>query len=98
MKKPKKIPYQMKHPEGFAKINRAIDWLINSLTVPLPDKLEQLMILQDVRDVLIGKQMHWPMLAVLSSGLKRGWANPVFSEVVMGFPPRWTDLDVSGTP
>jgi len=38
-----------------------------------------------------GKQIHWPMLAVLSSGLSKGWANPRFAEWMMGFPPGWTD-------
>lgn len=38
-------------------------------------------------------QTHWMQEAILLTNLKRGAANPQFVEVMMGFPPGWTDLE-----
>lgn len=44
-----------------------------------------------------GHQGHWIHVYLSSTGLKKGWANPQFSEWMMGLPIGWTDLDVSET-
>ncbi len=38
------------------------------------------------------RQLHWMQFGVVYRGLKKGWANPRFSELMMGFPIGWTDL------
>lgn len=45
-----------------------------------------------------GRQMHWIHPALLSKRLNKGWANPQFSEALMGFPIRWSDLAPSEMP
>ena len=38
------------------------------------------------------RQLHWMQFGVVYHDLKKGWANPRFSELMMGFPIGWTDL------
>lgn len=38
------------------------------------------------------KQLHWMQYSVIYHGLKKGWANPLFSELMMELPIGWTDL------
>lgn len=38
------------------------------------------------------RQLHWSQYGVVFHGLKKGWANPRFSELMMGWPIGWTDL------
>ena len=38
------------------------------------------------------KQLHWMHYGVVWHDLKKGWANPQFSEMMMGWPIGWTDL------
>lgn len=40
----------------------------------------------------VGRQLHWMQYGVIYHGLKKGWANPQFSEMMMGWPIGWTDL------
>ena len=40
----------------------------------------------------IKKQMHWIHNAILFYNLKKGFANPQFSEWMMGYPKNWTLL------
>lgn len=37
-------------------------------------------------------QMHWIHVALLCGDLSKGWANPQFSELMMDWPIKWTDL------
>ena len=37
-------------------------------------------------------KIHWMQYSILYHGWKRGWANPRFSEKMMGWPIGWTDL------
>jgi hypothetical protein len=37
-------------------------------------------------------QLHWIHAALLCGDLSKGWANPRFSELLMGWPTGWTDL------
>ena len=37
-------------------------------------------------------QLHWMQYGVVWHDLKKGWANPRFSEKMMGWPIGWTDL------
>ena len=37
-------------------------------------------------------QLHWMQFGVVYHGLKKGWANPRFSELMMGWPIGWSDL------
>ena len=39
-----------------------------------------------------GRQIHWMQYSVVYHGLSKGWANPRFSELMMGWPIGWTDL------
>jgi hypothetical protein len=39
-----------------------------------------------------GRQLHWMQYGLVSHALKKGWANPRFSELLMGWPIGWTDL------
>ena len=45
-----------------------------------------------------GNHVHLIHLAASCKRLKKAWANPVFWEAVMGFPPQWTDCEFSETP
>lgn len=38
------------------------------------------------------RQLHWSQYGTVFHGLKKGWANPRFSELMMGWPIGWTDL------
>lgn len=38
------------------------------------------------------RQLHWMQYGVVYHALKKGWANPRFSEMMMGWPIGWTDL------
>ena len=38
-------------------------------------------------------QGSWIATAIVLKNLKKGWANPRFSEAMMGFPIGWTDLE-----
>lgn len=38
------------------------------------------------------RQLHWMQFGVVYHDLKKGWANPRFSELMMGWPIGWTDL------
>lgn len=40
-----------------------------------------------------GRQMHWMHVAILYHGWKKCWANPRFSEMMMGFPKDWTKVN-----
>ncbi len=42
------------------------------------------------------RQLHWMQYGVISHGLKKGWANPRFSELMMDWPIGWTDLQPLG--
>lgn len=37
----------------------------------------------------VGRNIHWMHKAMLFYNLKKGWANPRFSEYLMGYPPQW---------
>ena len=37
-------------------------------------------------------QIHWMQYSTLLHGLKKSWANPRFSEALMGWPIGWSDL------
>lgn len=39
-----------------------------------------------------GRQLHWMQYGIVFHDLKKGWANPRFSESMMGWPIGWTDL------
>jgi hypothetical protein len=39
-----------------------------------------------------GRVDHWIHVALRCHRLKKGWANPRFSELMMGWPIGWTDL------
>jgi hypothetical protein len=39
-----------------------------------------------------GRQLHWMQYGIVYHALKKGWANPRFSELLMGLPIGWTDL------
>ncbi len=41
-------------------------------------------------------QAHWIHVYLFLKRLNRGWANPQFSEWMMGYPIGWTDLEQSG--
>lgn len=43
-----------------------------------------------------GTQIHWMQFSVVYHNLKKGWANPRFSEMMMGWPIGWTDLQPLG--
>ena len=46
-----------------------------------------------------GRQLHWIHRALLIGGRDvKGWANPRFSEAMMGYPLGWTDCEDSATP
>lgn len=38
------------------------------------------------------RQLHWSQYGTVYHDLKKGWANPRFSELMMGWPIGWTDL------
>lgn len=38
------------------------------------------------------RQLHWSQYGTVFHDLKKGWANPRFSELMMGWPTGWTDL------
>jgi hypothetical protein len=38
------------------------------------------------------RQLHWSQFGVVYHGLRKGWANPQFSELMMGWPTGWSDL------
>ena len=38
------------------------------------------------------RQLHWMQFGIVYHDLKKGWANPRFSELMMGWPIGWTDL------
>lgn len=40
-----------------------------------------------------GRQLHWIHQLIEQSGLKRGYANPRFSEALMGFPRNWLNIN-----
>ena len=40
----------------------------------------------------IGRKDHWIHCVILCTSLSKGWANPRFSELMMGWPIGWTDL------
>jgi len=40
----------------------------------------------------VGRQLHWMQYGIVFHGLKKGWANPRFSELMMGWPIGWSDL------
>lgn len=40
-----------------------------------------------------GRTIHWIHQALLSSGWSVGTSNPRFSEILMAWPPSWTDLE-----
>jgi hypothetical protein len=42
-------------------------------------------------------QMHWIHVALLCGELSKAWANPQFSEALMGWPIKWTALEPLGT-
>lgn len=43
--------------------------------------------------ILSGRSLdHWAQQAIYLKNLSKGWANPRFSELMMGFPIGWTDL------
>jgi hypothetical protein len=44
------------------------------------------------------RQISWIHQAVIFKQLKIGYANPVFSEAMMGLPTGWTDLKPLGNP
>jgi hypothetical protein len=46
------------------------------------------------------RQIHWIHQMIVRSGLKHGFANQRFSEVLMGFPPDWSNVNLAdmGTP
>lgn len=39
------------------------------------------------------KQLHWGQYGIVLHDLKKAWANPQFSEHLMGWPIRWTALE-----
>ena len=41
-------------------------------------------------------QLHWSQFGIVYHDLKKGWANPRFSELMMGWPTGWTDLQPLG--
>lgn len=45
----------------------------------------------------VGRQLHWMQYGIVFHGLKKGWANPRFSELMMGWPIGWTDLQLLET-